>query len=152
MANDIISVFIALMSLWMLGWLYDQILHSTQPKRAKQIIVSVAFLNGLLIGTGLSPYIHIGQELVQLSKYVPPALTTLVNILVTLGTVLEVIIGLKGMWETSRILGLIAFALAFISGTLLPTSEYIGFGVLLFLVMWLIVLLSPSERMFGASR
>ena len=151
-ANDIISIIIAVVSLWMLGWLYDEILHSTQPQRAKQIIVLVAFFNGILIGAGLAPYIQFGQQLVQLSKFVPPAYLILVHTLVGLGTIFEILIGLKGIWETSRFPGLFAFALAFISGTLLPTSEYIDLGILLFIAVWPVVLLSPSEQMFGTRR
>ena len=104
-------------------------------------------VNGVLLEIGLSPVNTFAAELVPLTPYLPNEFSNLIQALIAVGTFFEVLYGLDKMWNGSGLLGVIAFAVAFLGGTMVLYQDTILIGMALIMLAIPFTELSPANQL-----
>lgn len=111
-------------------------------KKAKGIIASVAFANGFVLELGLSPWDVFIAQSTDLTPIITIQLADIVRYMIAIATAVEILLGVAWMYEYGKLLGVIAFGLAFLGGVWVIYTPVTG--VVLYMLAIFIVGLAPD--------
>jgi hypothetical protein len=115
-----VSLFLAIIFVWILYLSFLKALNAAQIKNYKRILTTIAVSNGFLLAIGPTPEVVIAIEISRLTPIISANYPDMVQMLLNIGTVVNLLFGFGAMVSKSGKVGAFAFWLAFVGGYLLP--------------------------------
>lgn len=136
--NWIVAIILGMIAIRVVG----QILQSVDDTPAKQALLHIAMVNGIVLGLGISPNVTAAEALVNTTPAFDYRVSGFIGSLVDVATVVDIFLGLLLSYDKGRVLAVVGFVFAFIGGYLLPIEPLLG--VITWMSATLVSLASPN--------
>lgn len=121
-----------------------RIIEAFHTENQQRTVTGYAFVNGILVSLGVSPFGAIARELAVLFKIVPRVYPEWVKALLTVEIALGMLYGVGVMYDSGDLPAVASFLIALLGGMVLPYAPVPS--LLLLLVSWALMEVSDADR------